>query len=173
MSASLVVVHVDGRQSEVPLTKPLNVLGRATDCAIRIPSGKVSRHHCEVTFNDSKVAVRDLGSSNGTYVNRRRVTQTELAAGDMVCIGDFVFVVRIDGKPSIVDSEEVLEDGLVQTSSTRSSGDASSETKTAQGRPPAPAPVKKAPPAKDLDSSSVSDFDFLDEDDEMKNQPKL
>ena len=101
MSASLVVVHVDGRQSEVPLTKPLNVLGRATDCAIRIPSGKVSRHHCEVTFNDSKVAVRDLGSSNGTYVNRRRVTQTELAAGDMVCIGvrDRV-VVSGKGNPS-------------------------------------------------------------------------
>ena len=171
MGASLVVVHVDGRQSEVPLSKPLHVLGRATDCALRIPSSKVSRHHCEITVSDGKIGVRDLGSSNGTYVNRRRVTQTELAAGDMVCVGDFVFVVRIDGKPSVVDSEEVIEDGLVQTPSSRpSANDASGETKTS-GKPVAPAKAPAAP--KDLDSSSVSDFDFLDEDDEMKNQPKL
>jgi pSer/pThr/pTyr-binding forkhead associated (FHA) protein len=169
MGTSLVVVHVDGRQSEVALHKPLYVLGRATDCSLRIPSGKVSRHHCEIALSDGKVAVRDLGSSNGTYVNRRRVTQTELAAGDMVCVGDFVFVVRIDGKPSVVDSEEVLEDGLVQTSSSRPSGaDASGETKTS-GKPTTSAKPVDA----DLDSSSVSDFDFLDEDDEMKNQPKL
>lgn len=169
MGTSLVVVHVDGRQSEVVLHKPLYVLGRATDCSLRIPSGKVSRHHCEIALSDGKVAVRDLGSSNGTYVNRRRVTQTDLAAGDMVCVGDFVFVLRIDGKPSVVDSEEVLEDGLVQTSSARPSGsDASGETKT-NGKPTTSAKPVDA----DLDSSSVSDFDFLDEDDEMKNQPKL
>lgn len=171
MSASLVVVHIDGRQSEVPLNKPVYVLGRATDCSLRIPSSKVSRHHCEVTANDGKVAVRDLGSSNGTYVNRRRVTQTELAAGDMVCVGDFIFVLRIDGKPSVVDSEEVIEDGLVQTSSSRSTAnDASGETATSGAKP---TPAKKPAADQDLDSSSVSDFDFLDEDDEMKNQPKL
>jgi len=171
MSASLVVVHVDGRQSEVPLNKPVHVVGRATDCSLRIPSGKVSRHHCEITVNDGKIGVRDLGSSNGTYVNRRRITQTELSAGDMVCVGDFVFVVRIDGKPSIIDSEEIIEDGLVQTSSTKpSTNDASGETATSGTRP---APAKKPVAEQDLDSSSVSDFDFLDEDDEMKNQPKL
>lgn len=170
MSASMVVVHVDGRQSEVPLNKPVHVLGRATDCSLRIPSGKVSRHHCEITVNDGKVAVRDLGSSNGTYVNRRRITQTELAAGDMVCVGDFVFVLRVDGKPSIIDSEEIIEDGLVQTPSSRPSGsDASGETKTT-GKS---APAKKPAGEDDFDASSVSDFDFLDEDDEMKGQPKL
>ena len=196
MGASLVVVHVDGRQHEVQLSKPVNVVGRSTNCTIRIPSGKISRHHCEISIADGKIAVRDLGSSNGTYVNRRRVTQTDLGAGDMISVGEFVFVLRVDGRPGTVDSEEVIEDGLVMAPSGKGSGsgggggegkkadrgpNAATSTPSRSGMPTepgssGPGPSSK-PPVKpsvmDPDGSSVGDFDFLGEDDDMKKQPKL
>jgi pSer/pThr/pTyr-binding forkhead associated (FHA) protein len=170
MGASLVVVHVDGRQHEVALTKPVHVLGRANDCSLRIPSARVSRHHCEVTLAEGRVAVRDLGSSNGTFVNRRRVTQADLSAGDMISVGDFVFVVKIDGRPASVDSEEVIEDGLVEVGK----GEAGpsvvpSSAATSTGQRPQARPA----PTPDPDGSSASDFDFLNEDDDIKGQPKL
>ena len=46
------------------------------------------------------VAVRDLGSANGTYVNNKRVSEQELEAGDHLVIGPVVFTVIVDGKPS-------------------------------------------------------------------------
>jgi pSer/pThr/pTyr-binding forkhead associated (FHA) protein len=171
MATSLILVRADGRQSEIPLRERA-VIGRQTDCQIRIPSAGISRHHCELTLADGKVLLRDMGSSNGTFVNRQRVQQTQLSAGDLICIGDLVFVVRIDGNPATVDSEDALDEGAVPVVA------------------PPPRHAPKAPPAKQAgtpgggkrpslldkdanDDSSVADFDFLDEDDEIKRQPKL
>ncbi|MCC6950428.1 MAG: FHA domain-containing protein [Phycisphaerales bacterium] len=162
MDTSLILVLADGRQSEIPLRRPVQVIGRQTDCQIRIPSGNISRHHCEVMLSDGKLSVRDLGSSNGTYVNRRRVSQADLQAGDLLAIGDMVFVAKIDGRPTHVDSEDVLEDGQVKPASAGAT----------------PAPKAAAKPAarksvlEDSDGSSVGDFDFLDDED-IKKQPKL
>lgn len=162
MDTSLILVLADGRQSEIPLRRPVQVIGRQTDCQIRIPTGNISRHHCEVMLSDGKLSVRDLGSSNGTYVNRRRVSQADLQAGDLLAIGDMVFVAKIDGRPTHVDSEDVLEDGQVKPASA--------------GATPPPKAVAKPAARKsvleDSDGSSVGDFDFLDDED-IKKQPKL
>ena len=173
MAVSLILVRGDGRQSEIPL-KGRAVIGRQTDCQIRIPSLGVSRHHCELTVTGGNVSLRDMGSSNGTYVNRQKVQQSQLSPGDLIALGDLVFVVRIDGNPASIDSEEALDEGAV---------------------PVAAAPAKSAPAAKgggqskqvgapgarkpgllDADpkgDSSIADFDFLDDDDDIKKQPKL
>lgn len=169
MGVSLILVKHDHSQVEVPLRPGTEIIGRHTDCRIRIPDASVSRQHCELSVGEGKVTLRDLGSSNGTFVNRKRITQTELAAGDMLCIGKFVLVVRIDGKPATIDAEEVLEDGLVMPASAES-------PRPAAARVPAPQPAKK--PAKPsllddeggADESSFADFDFLSDDD---NAPKL
>jgi pSer/pThr/pTyr-binding forkhead associated (FHA) protein len=163
MDAALILVMPDGKQSEVPLKRPVQVIGRQTDCQIRIATGEISRHHCEISVRDGKVSVRDLGSSNGTFVNRRRVTHTDLQAGDLIAVGEMVFVVKMDGRPSFVDSEDVLEDGQVKAS--------------AEAAPAAQAPVARAAPGPSgkagSGDSSVGDFDFLDEDEDIKKQPKL
>ena len=52
----------------------------------------VSRRHVEVRRSGEKFSVRDLGSLNGTYVNRERVEETELASGDELQIGKFKLV---------------------------------------------------------------------------------
>ena len=87
-------------------------MGRQADAQIRLPDPGVSRQHCEIQLDAARPTIKDLGSSNGTYVNRRRVSQTELSAGDVLSIGPFVFVFRVDGEPSNIDTEEVLEDAV-------------------------------------------------------------
>lgn len=187
MNVSLVLVRDDGRQQDVPLKKATQVIGRATDCGLRIPSSSVSRHHCEVVVGEGKATLRDLGSSNGTYVNRKKVATQDLAAGDLISIGEFVFVVRVDGDPKDVDAEEAYDEGIVlppkAAPAPASAAAAPAKPAVKPGAPaakPAPsAPKKKDDDEDDLlssndpDDSSVADFDFLDEDDDLKKQPKL
>lgn len=170
MGVSLVLVKADGGQQEVPIRHATEVIGRHNDCRIRIPDASVSRQHCEISVKDGRVLLRDLGSSNGTFVNRKRVAQTELAAADLLNIGKFVFVVRIDGRPEMIDSDDALEDGLVALPAAASAPSASAAPRAAAAPAPAPPkPASKPAPKSDPDDSSVFDFDFLDE----KDAPKL
>ncbi len=180
MNVMLVLVSEDGKSQEVALKKPLNVIGRQTDVAIRIPSQNVSRHHCEVSIADHKVVIKDLGSSNGTYVNKKRVTQADLKPGDKISVGGKVFVVRVNGIPEDIDAEDAFDDGFVPVAvgggasvPTGSQAPAAPVAKPAAAKPAAPAPPAPKPAPKDLDDSDEFDFDFLDEDEDLKKQPKL
>src|SRR4051812_28967924 len=77
-------------------------IGRTRGCDIQIALGIVSRRHCEVSIDEGKVQLRDLGSSNGCFVNNKRVQQSELRAGDTLTIGPVVFTVVIDENPADV-----------------------------------------------------------------------
>jgi uncharacterized RDD family membrane protein YckC len=64
------------------------VIGRERDCDLPLGDGTVSRHHAAVGVDGERVTVRDLGSSNGTFVNGRRLRgEAELAAGDRLRFG--------------------------------------------------------------------------------------
>ena len=103
MNVSLVMVTADGKTKELPpMHLPITV-GRSDDSKLRIPVAAVSRHHCELIEHDDELVVRDLKSSNGTYVNKERVKARELVPGDLLCVGPAVLVVRIDGHPKAVD----------------------------------------------------------------------
>jgi predicted component of type VI protein secretion system len=171
MAVSLILVRGDGRQSEIPL-KTRAIIGRQTDCQIRIPSSGISRHHCELTLADGKVLLRDMGSSNGTYVNRQKVQQAQLAAGDLIGLGDLVFVVRIDGNPASVDSEDALDEGAAPAPTAPKAAPAPRAPQAKQASAPGPAKPRLLD-ADPNDDSSVADFDFLDDDDDIKKQPKL
>lgn len=62
-------------------------VGRGDHCDIMIPLPHVSRAHAEVTAKGDVATIRDLGSSNGTYVNGRRIQQQVLRHGDVVTVG--------------------------------------------------------------------------------------
>lgn len=174
MNVSLVLVQVDGKQREVPLKRAVQVIGRQTDCQLRIPSGNVSRHHCELILaEDGVLSIRDLGSSNGTYVNKQKITQTTLNMGDLISLGGLVFVVRIDGQPSSIDSDDVLEDGLVEIQGGNAATPESRPTAATMVLPPSSRAGTPRPAPTDSDGSSIADFDFLDDGDELKGQPKL
>ncbi|MBV9851214.1 MAG: FHA domain-containing protein [Armatimonadetes bacterium] len=76
-----------------PLSHETLTLGRATDCGIALPADTlVSRRQAEISYTDGRHRLRDLGSSNGTWVNGQRLTGPHpLAVGDLIQIGDTVF----------------------------------------------------------------------------------
>lgn len=83
------------------LEPPGIVLGRGSDADLRITDPGVSRRHAEVrvTWNgrDYEVSVHDLGSTNATVVNRRRIDQVPLNEGDQILLGNTVLILRRPG----------------------------------------------------------------------------
>ena len=66
--------------------------GRHPESDIFLDDITVSRRHAEFVRSDSGYMVRDVGSLNGTYVNRERIEETALSSGDEVQIGKFKLV---------------------------------------------------------------------------------
>ena len=62
-------------------------IGRGTSNAVQLHDTEVSRDHAEVVRSGEKCLVRDLGSSNGTFVNGRQIRECELASGDQLQVG--------------------------------------------------------------------------------------
>lgn len=76
----------------IPLTTKKFLIGREQDCHLRPGSDSVSRHHCAITVDDNTVLIRDMGSSNGTFVNDSRVIGIHQASpGDRLRIGTLEF----------------------------------------------------------------------------------
>jgi Protein of unknown function (DUF3662)/FHA domain len=91
------VLVVDGPGTKHVLEPGSNVLGRGTEADIRLPDTGVSRKHADVQVHGGTVTVEDLGSTNGTLVNGRRVGRQDLADGDVIRVGHSVLVYRQDG----------------------------------------------------------------------------
>jgi hypothetical protein len=70
------------------------ILGRGDDCSCVLPGAGVSRRHAELHSEGAKVAIRDLSSRNGTWVDGQRITESSLRDGSLVRIGDWVGIVR-------------------------------------------------------------------------------
>jgi hypothetical protein len=64
------------------------VIGRHASCAVRVANMSVSRRHAAVARRGGVCRVRDLGSSNGTALNGRRVEVAELRRGDRLTLGE-------------------------------------------------------------------------------------
>jgi predicted component of type VI protein secretion system len=194
VEASLVLVNPDGKTQDVPVKGSKIVIGRDTGCGIRIPSSAVSRQHCEITIADGLLTIKDLGSSNGTYVNRVLIRDKNLMPGDVVSVGPATFVVRIDGEPQKIDTASALARGGIGTSMDAPPAPSKPAAKPAAKPTPKPGPgtgvaaaaavgagaTAKKPKNPDdsddfdlgnigADDSSVFDFDFKDDD----NAPKL
>src|SRR6478735_2279718 len=76
---------VDGR----PLT-----IGRAPDNGLVLFDGRVSRHHARLYGRRGALLLADLGSTNGSWVNDRRVEEMALGEGDQIRVGDTILVVE-------------------------------------------------------------------------------
>lgn len=113
MEVALVMVKADGTSKEIALAHTGAVVGRDEAAKIRIPIASISRRHCELTWDEDEVHVKDLGSSNGTFVNGKRIRQAELAPGDLLAVGPVVFVVKIDGFPKEIDAKDAYAAGVI------------------------------------------------------------
>jgi len=99
MDVKLVMFKPSGERKDLPVVNPVTVLGRGDECDLRVPLKSVSRRHCELTLSEDELKVKDLGSSNGTYVNNKRINEGSVKAGDRLVVGPVVFTVQIDNVP--------------------------------------------------------------------------
>ncbi len=103
MQVTLFLLKKDGSTAAISLPSTVAVIGRRQDCDLSIPLSVISRKHCEINADQSKLMVRDLHSKNGTFVNGERIEETRLNAGDQLRLGPVTFVVQIDGIPTETD----------------------------------------------------------------------
>jgi pSer/pThr/pTyr-binding forkhead associated (FHA) protein len=90
--ALLVVKRGPNAGSKILIDKDVTTVGRHPESDIFLDDITVSRRHAELRRKDGRFAVQDMGSLNGTYVNRDRVENTQLANGDELQIGKFKLV---------------------------------------------------------------------------------
>lgn len=87
------VVDVEGKRH--PLTAARTVIGRGSDADITIADAGTSRKHVEILWDGERAMVRDLGSTNGTKLNGRKVGEAPLPPDGTVTIGRTDIVFRV------------------------------------------------------------------------------
>ena len=88
--ALLVVKYNDVELQRLPVRDVESLIGRARECDIQIAERRLSRRHCKVYREGDRHYVTDLGSQNGTYVNRRRIPDRyELHDGDVLNFAEY------------------------------------------------------------------------------------
>ncbi len=97
------LIKTPGIESQsIELKLGSNRLGRSPDVDFPIGHPTVSSLHCELVLKDEGVVIRDLESTNGTFVDGRPVREAKLSAGQMVRLGDVeLFVETTDVKIAI------------------------------------------------------------------------
>lgn len=103
MDVTLVAFKSDGARKDFRVRGDRFTIGRQEGVDLRIPFSTVSRNHCEVVIENGSVLVRDLGSSNGTFLNDVRIQETSLAPGDRLTVGPVVLTIQIDGDPAEIE----------------------------------------------------------------------
>jgi pSer/pThr/pTyr-binding forkhead associated (FHA) protein len=84
-----------GRSFELKVDK--TTVGRLEDNAFQIPEQSVSSHHCELLLKGSDVIVRDLNSTNGTYINGEKISEKVLKPGQILRLGNVEARLETDG----------------------------------------------------------------------------
>ncbi|MFY0530226.1 FHA domain-containing protein [Archangium gephyra] len=96
--AFLYVERGPGVGQLLPIKQGVLVLGRASTSDLRLQHPSISRRHAQLTRRGDHLTLKDLGSQNGTYVNRARLTgEIELRSGDELALGNALLQLRGPG----------------------------------------------------------------------------
>ncbi len=90
------VEGADATQRTYEITTPVTLLGRGTDCDLRLVDPGVSRHHAEIRVEGPEIVLVDLGSTNGSFVNGQPIRRVTLVDGSRVTMGRTTLVFRRD-----------------------------------------------------------------------------
>jgi len=116
--ACLVVLYGDDLGKKFNLDAPSILIGRSNKSDIQIDQESVSRNHAKIMNTGKSVIVRDLGSTNGTYVNDELIDEYVLRDGDLIKIGRTIFKFLTGGNVENAYHEEIYRlttiDGLTQ-----------------------------------------------------------
>ena len=97
--AKLVVLSagLNGRTHELNVDK--TTIGRVEDNTFQIADASVSSHHCEVLLRGSDVVIKDLNSTNGSFINGEKITESVLKPGQTLKLGQIELQLLADGQP--------------------------------------------------------------------------
>lgn len=84
-----------GRAYELKVDK--TTIGRVEDNTFPLPEGSVSSHHCEVLLKGSEVVVKDLNSTNGTFINGKKVAEDVIRPGQVLRLGQVELRLETEG----------------------------------------------------------------------------
>jgi predicted component of type VI protein secretion system len=117
------LIPADGSPA-IEVVKDLSIVGRKEDCDIRVDHKSVSKQHCVIVRGDGLLHVRDLGSTNGTRVNGRRVRRAVLLPDDQVSFASMRFKVRFGaGEPPPGPSDHTMQMGSQEADAVRKNAD--------------------------------------------------
>jgi two-component system cell cycle response regulator len=116
--ACLVVIYGSELGKKYNLNSTSLVIGRSSKCDIQIDQESISRNHSKIVNTGKSILVRDLGSTNGTYVNDEPIDEYVLRDGDLIKIGRTIFKFLTGGNIENAYHEEIYRlttiDGLTQ-----------------------------------------------------------
>ena len=104
----LLSAGMTGRTHELKAEK--TTVGRVEDNSFQIAEPSVSSHHCEVMLRGNDIIVKDLNSTNGTFINGEKVTEGPLKAGQILRLGQIEMRLETDAPPP---SPKKLEQTMV------------------------------------------------------------
>jgi len=114
----LVIIYGDDLGRRVPLGLEPCVLGRSSKCDVQLDQESVSRNHARILRQRNNYVIRDLGSTNGTYVNDELVDEVVLRDGDQLKVGRTIFKFIVSGNMEAQYHEEIYRlmtvDGLTE-----------------------------------------------------------
>jgi len=116
--ACLVVIYGLDLGKKFNLDRPSLIIGRSSKADIQIDQESVSRNHCKIINTGKTIMLRDLGSTNGTYINDELVDEYVLRDGDFIKIGRCIFKFLSGSNIENAYHEEIYRlttiDGLTQ-----------------------------------------------------------
>ncbi|HEX5219313.1 MAG TPA: FHA domain-containing protein [Verrucomicrobiae bacterium] len=98
--AKLVILSqgMTGRSHELKVDK--TTIGRVEDNTFPIAEASVSSHHCEVLLRGNDVIIHDLNSTNGTFINGEKITESVLKPGQTLRLGQVELRLEAEGAPA-------------------------------------------------------------------------
>ncbi len=104
---TVVITEKGGAQKRLTFEEPEVTIGRVPGNDIVLPKGNVSKRHSRIVLKDSRFIVVDLKSTNGTYVNGRKITSPLVVKeGDKIYIGDYIMT--LEGDPGLSAPSEAM-----------------------------------------------------------------
>ena len=109
VSACVVVIHGEGLGHRLELGEQAIVIGRSPDAELQINHRSISRQHCRIWRDSNGYRVRDLDSTNKTFLNEQLIDEAELHDGDHIGVGDSVLKFMEQGSIEARYHEELYQ----------------------------------------------------------------
>jgi len=170
VSVMYVELQVENKRSNVKrlVVRSKAIIGRQSHCDIRVVSTEISREHCQIEIQSDGAVLIDLGSTNGTFLNRKRIDPhkaTLLHDNDIILVGPACFVVHL------VESRLAEETHRPGDETHISENQPELQLEADEAKPDQDAPEEKPPAAADQDEGPALELtedlqDLLNADDD-------